>query len=318
MVTQKNYNSLLLKDLKKIVELTSKEPKSLEWLVERMSVTSEDIRFAIEQSASFGYKIRLNSDMVSSKVVAVEIASNEISVGSMIPGRKRIALVTDMHFGSRHCHKEGMLLFLNHAKKMGVETVVCSGDILDGNKHVLLHDQQYFGWDDQVKDLQETLKKAPKFNWIAIDGNHDGYFSNSSGMVSGKGLEAKMREIGINWTFSGVCVGRAVVSGAKIGLWHPHGGASSRNAVNRILTERIESSQEFMNVLVMGHFHKFSVFHVYPQNVLGVAGGTFQRKQSEFSNRISKPWDIGGTIISFNLHEDGRTSEYSAEFFETP
>ena len=229
------------------------------------------------------------------------------------PGRHRVAMISDLHFGSKFCNKKRMIAFLKEAWKQGARVCVVVGDVLDGNKSVLLPEQSSTTFDAQLAELRAFMKKAPAFEFVAIDGNHDGYFSASAGFTSGQLVANDLREHGVDWTFLGVCLGRARIHGARWHLWHPHGGASTRNAVRRILNERAEALQERTDILVMGHFHKFASLPIYPEGIHGVCCPTFQEKGSEFSNRMTRPWDIGGVIVAYNVARNGHVSEVSAE-----
>lgn len=300
-----------------ILRLTAKRARPISDLCERLGINAKAFSDAVKAANAAGFRIRVADGFVSSRAPAIQANAETLAFGDTRPGRKRVALVTDLHFGSRHTNLNGLQAFLEYAKTRGVSTIVCTGDVLDGNKEVLLHDQEKIGWDSQAAAAVAAI--APhRFRWVAIDGNHDGYFSASAGTTSGRLLEAEMRTAGVDWTFAGVCLGRAMVHGARWLLWHPHGGASTRNAIRRILNGKIEGLEEPADVVAIGHFHKFATVAAFPEGVFGVAGGTFQEKKSEFANRISNGWDIGGAIVSWTLDKEGHTSEYAAEFYPVP
>lgn len=300
-----------------ILRLTAKKARPIDALCERIGINAETFADAVESANSAGFRVRVVDGFVSSRAPAIQALGAPVELGDRRPGRKRVALVTDLHFGSAHTNQKGLHAFLTYAKARGVSTIVCTGDILDGNKDVLLHDQNRIGWDNQAAEAVAAIRQHA-FRWVAIDGNHDGYFSASAGTISGRLLESEMRAAGVDWTFAGVCLGRAVVHGARWLLWHPHGGASTRNAIRRILNSKIEGLEEPADVVAIGHFHKFATVAAYPEGVFGIAGGTFQEKKSEFANRISNGWDIGGAIVSWTLDKEGNTSEYAAEFYPVP
>lgn len=230
-------------------------------------------------------------------------------------GRRRVAMVSDLHFGSRWCDADGLVKFLTKVHAMGIRDVVVPGDVLDGVKPLLLPEQDYALFSTQSDFAIRTMKRAPKgMRYYAIAGNHDSYTSHAIGFEAGKALADAMQVAGVDWNYLGECLGHVTLQGARFQLWHPHGGAGTANAVRRILNTRIENLAAPVDVLVIGHFHKYAVVHAYPENVLGVASGTFQKKGSEFSNRLSSAWELGGTVISWTRHSDGSVSEFSSEF----
>lgn len=297
-----------------IVRLVAKRPVPLEIVCQKLNASEAQVLDEIAKAQKAGSTLRYRAGLVG---CAVPISADKIvTLGSAKPGRYTIVNVTDTHFGSAHCDEDALLKFLREAWKRGARVGYCSGDLLDGNKPVLLQDQRYVGFDAQLERATKLFKAAPPFKWVAIDGNHDGYYSASSGFIAGKLTETEMRKEGIAWTFAGVCVGRAVLHGARYHIWHPAGGAGTRNAVRRILNERAESMNEACDVLSIGHFHRFCSFQAYPERIFCLSGGTFQQKASEFANRITRQWDIGGTLVSHTVHKDGTVGEFSADFIE--
>jgi hypothetical protein len=237
--------------------------------------------------------------------------------GAATPGRYRVAHVTDMHFGSKHNDSAALLEFFALAKSRGVCGVIVTGDTLDGAKEVLVPEQRAYGFDEQAKEAVEVFAAAKLGVPVwANSGNHDGYFDHAAGMESGRILATLMREAGVEWSYLGQCLGRVVVHGAKIELWHGAGGSGTRNAVRRVLNHRAESyrGEDTPQVLLVGHYHRYAQFVAYPERVFCVSGGTFQRKRSEFANRISHPWDIGAGILSWTVGADGVAGEFAYEF----
>lgn len=295
-----------------IVHLTCKRAAPIDRLCERLGTSRAELLKEIKEARKAGAVINVTDGYVFTRVAVGP--EKVVHIGETKPKRHHVAHVTDIHFGSKYCDREALLSFLHTAWDLGCRSVACTGDVLDGMKDVLLLEQRAIGFDPQASEAVETLKKAPPFSWAAIDGNHDGYFSNAIGFVSGRLLETRMREAGIDWHFAGVCLGHAVVHGAKWELWHPHGGASTRNALRRTLNERAEALEYHVDILAMGHFHKYTAIPTFPEHVFGLAGGTFQRKRSEFGNRITRPWDVGASIVSYDVDAKGRVWDVAAEF----
>lgn len=281
-------------------------------LCERLACTKRELMAEIREARAAGAVIEVVEGFVGTRVRIG--AGPTVHIGNVKPGRRVVAHVTDLHAGSKYFDAAALSEFLERAWERGARCLVNTGDNLDGHKDVLLLEQSAVGFDAQSRVLVDVFRKAPPFEIVAIDGNHDGYFSNSTGFVSGSLLAHRMVEAGVKWQFAGVCLGSAVVHGARWQLWHPHGGASTRNALRRILNARVEGLHEPLDFLAMGHFHKFASVATFPEGVFAFAGGTFQRKRSEFANRIANSWDIGGTLASFDLDKRGRVSAQAAEF----
>lgn len=303
-----------MKHLWDILRLTQKKAWPIEKLGDRLGLSDKEVRATVKEGQKEGYTVQIRGGIVTSKSPSI-VEHNHPVVGDMRPGRKHVAIITDTHFGSTHCDINGIQKFLKLAWDKGCRIVVHSGDILDGHSEKLLHEQDAVGFDKQAELAVKTISKCPPFQYIVCDGNHDSYFTNNIGMVSGVVLAERMRAAGVKWEFTGVCLGRATIHGARWQLWHPHGGASTRNAIRRILNDRVEALDEGLDVLQIGHFHKYVGLPTYPEGVYGIAGGTFQKKISEFASRIARGWDVGGTIVSFSLYKDGTVGEFSSEFY---
>ena len=240
---------------------------------------------------------------------------SDFTVDNRKIGRCRVAMISDLHFGSRWCDADGIVNFLSRIHSMGIRDVLVPGDVIDGVKPLLLPEQDFARFDTQLDFAVKTIRRAPKgLRFYAIAGNHDSYTSHAIGFEAGRALSDAMKCVGVDWNYLGECLGHMTLHGARIQLWHPHGGASTSNAVRRILNTRIEHLVSPVDMLVIGHFHKYAVVHAYPENVMGVASGTFQRKGSEFSNRLTTDWSIGGTVLSWTRHPDGSVGEFSSEF----
>jgi predicted phosphodiesterase len=238
--------------------------------------------------------------------------------GAREPGRYHAAHMTDLHHGSKHNDSAAMLDFMAIAKSRGVCAVLISGDIIDGFDPKLQRDQRCIETDDQLAEAIDVFAAGNiGVPHVAISGNHDGYSDKAGGICSGRLLEERMRERGVNWTYLDSCLGRVVLHGAKIELWHGAGGSGTRNAVRRVLNHRAEGYErgDEPQVLLVGHYHRYAQFEAFPERIFCVSGATFQRKKSEFANRIAHPWDLGGGILSWTVDERGVAGEFSYEYF---
>lgn len=296
-----------------IVRLTNRRAEPLDRLLGRLKVSQKQFDGALEVATHRGYQIRVSDGYVFSKVASR--AEKTVVVGDTKPGRYKVGVWTDTHWGCKHTDEEGILEHLHRCWDAGCRVMVHGGDNLDGNRPVLLGDQKYVGFDSQFGRLLRTVRKAPPLVYIAIDGNHDGYYSSSIGAACGAIVASRMRELGIQWTFAGVCEGRATIHGADWFLWHPEGGSKDPEGVRRLVGAKARELTEHCDILLAGHLHKFVSFDLYPEHVHGICSGTFQRQKSEFANRMVGPWHIGGSIASYDVDKDQRVSSIAVDFF---
>lgn len=283
---------------------------------ERLALSERELRGVVTQAATDGYLVRIRDGHVFCRVPVG--AGATVTVGAAIRGRAyKFLHWSDTHFGSTHCDENGSLDFLHRGWEAGARICTHTGDMIDGtgpHADKLRADQAYTSWDGQTDRVLRVLKKAPPFTYVAIDGNHDGYSSSAMGCMSGQQFAYKAKEAGIKWNFLGMCLGRAVIHGARTMLWHPMGAGTTRNAVRLALNTRVEALEEPCDFLLAGHFHRRATLLTVPEGVFASGGGTFQRKGSEFANRSARNWDFGGWILRFELDRKGAVAFPSAEW----
>lgn len=299
-----------LKIIEDVVHLTCRRALPAEQVCAKAKLTMKQLLGAVAEAEKRGYSLTIREGMVRSQT-KVEAASR-ITVGATKPGRYCVCHISDLHLGCRHCAEDSIVEHVTMAYEEGARTVVSTGDNLDGNKPVLLADQDYVGFESQYERLLRVVKACPPMTWVVIDGNHDGYYSASIGCPAGKIVQAQMRAAGVDWNYGGMCLGRAEIHGADWHLWHPSGGSASKLGVIKVMNDRVQDLDEHVDILAMGHLHKFVTATL--DDVLLVAPGTFQRKASEFANRITQSWDIGGCLVRYELDRQGRVHGQSAEF----
>ncbi len=295
-----------------IVAASNRKAVPIGAVLAKCKINTQIFQEALAFAEKKGYEIRLHEGMVFSRV-AVR-AAKRVVLGATKPGRYHVGYWSDTHFGCRHSAEDAMLAHRHRCWDAGAKVMVHTGDLLDGNRQVLLADQNYVGWESQYLRLERTVKKGPPLADVAIDGNHDGYYSAAVGTPSGALVAARLREKGRDWHYAGMCEGRAEIHGADWYLWHPHGGSQSKMGVINVLAQKVAFCDEHIDVLAMGHLHK-NVVALADDNVLTITTGTYQRKMSEFANRISQSWDIGGSIVSYELDKKGGVHELACQFY---
>lgn len=296
-----------------IVSFTNRHAKTIGWLTAKLQCSEKELRAAIANGRKQGFLTEIVGENVFTRLA---IATGPlIIIGNKKPGRHHIALYSDTHWGSKHSLEKAQLEFLRMAWKKGCRTVVAPGDLTDGVKPLLVPEQRYTGADEQIAEGTEIWRKAPPFQVVSCTGNHDGYTSHAVGSDIGRVIEQRMQAEGVEWYHSGTCLGQAVVNGARVQLWHPHGAASTTNAVRRTLNARAEKLEVPVDLIVSGHYHHYAAVHAYQEDVFCVGAATFQVKKYEFANRISGGWNVGGAIISFTADRKGRAHEFSSKFY---
>jgi predicted phosphodiesterase len=293
-----------------VVRLTCKRPQHISRVCEKLGISTKELTQIVDQARPQYPNVILKRGWIYTAVKPE--GGPEQVFGTAKTGRYHVTVISDIHAGSSHYASHKLDKFL---KFSSTEYTVSCGDNVDGNKEVLIRDQKYHGFDDQIEDFSRILRKH-KTTYIGITGNHDGYFSESSGFDAGRVLSSRLKEDGVDWRHLGTCLGHAKIYGARWELWHPMGGTSSRNALRRLLNARVEGMLYACDILGVGHFHRHTTVKTFPENVYAFTCPTFQEKKSEFGNRITSPWDIGGLIVSYTIDAKGRCKEVSSEYVE--
>lgn len=295
-----------------IVHHTSRSSKSIGWLTEKLQCSERELRRAISNGQKEGYIVRISGKDVFTKLSVGP--GPTVSIGEATPGRHHIGHFTDMHWGSKHSDLKAQHKFLSFLWKKGVRSLAITGDCTDGVKALLVPDQRFTGADEQLDEGVKVMKEFG-FACAAITGNHDGYTSHAIGFDFGKLMEDRMRAAGVNWNHAGTCRGNAVIEGARTHLYHPMGAASTPNSIRTMLNRHAERLEEPCDCILSGHLHHYASCYAWREKIYCASGGTFQQKRSEFANRISGPWDFGGSIISFSVDSKGRASEFSSQLY---
>lgn len=299
-----------------VVHFTGRSVKTIAWLTDKLRCSEKELRASVAAASKQGFLTQITDGYVFTRL-AIKTGTS-VTLGSNKPGRYNIAHYTDPHWGSKHSLRKAQIDFLKFAWKQGCRLAAVTGDLTDGVKALLVPEQRFTGADEQLAEGLEIWRNVIKtcpYEVAAIPGNHDGYTSHAIGSDFGRIIEERMRAEGVNWTNTGTCLGHATLHGARTELWHPHGAASTTNAIRRTLNARAEKLEEPVDLLLCGHYHHYGAVHAAKEDVFCAAGGTFQVKRYEFANRISAPWDVGGSIISFTVDSRGRAREFSSKFY---
>lgn len=293
-----------------IVRFTNRAPRQIGWLTEKLKCSDVELRRAIAAGAKQGFTTQITGQWVYTRLAIA--TGPTVILGDARPGRKAIGHFTDPHWGSKHSFLKGQKRFLDLCEKRKIEVIADTGDNTDGVKALLVPEQRFAGADEQLDEGVNLLRNYG-FKWASITGNHDGYSSHHLGFDFGRLTEERMRAAGVDWQHAGTCVGNAVLHGARTELWHPMGAASTTNAIRRTLNSRAEHMVQPTDLLLCGHFHHHASGYAAQEDVFYASGLTFQLKRYEFSNRISRPWDIGGGIVHFTVDRRGKAKDFSYE-----
>lgn len=183
----------------------------------------------------------------------------------------KFAVISDTHLNSRLERLDELHTFYAICKKIGVEAVFHSGDILDGNGRMYrghLNEIHTYGVHRQVDYIAKNYPRGiPTF---FITGNHDLSFYNDNGIDVGNLIEKKRKDM----IYLGQYQADFTIGRAKIRLLHPDGGvAYALSYRGQKISEQIPSGNK-PDILLIGHFH--TSFYFWYRNIHILNCGSFQ------------------------------------------
>lgn len=227
-------------------------------------------------------------------------------------GLYKIAIMSDLHFGSKYCLREQIKSFVYEVYSRGVRVILIPGDILDGCYAHAAFEMTHHGVDAQAQDFFETFPNLDGLSIVGIEGNHDFSFTSKVGVHVSPYLENYFKERGReDLTMLGSRSAYLELGGAIIHLWHPLAGCGY--AVSYPIQKQIAKyGKNHVDLLAIGHWHKRCI--VQEGHTFGLAAGTFQGGGSAFGQAIGGAPAIGGTIVSWRLTEDNKVCNVAFEW----
>lgn len=226
----------------------------------------------------------------------------------------KAAVISDTHFGSEHCQRDGLRHFLHTVYDQGIRDVFHPGDFLDGMyRHDAPGSQRYVGIDGQARDALDTLPHLPGLRYHCITGNHDETFTKACGASVGHYLRNFFLGAGRHdIRFYGDRGATLDFHGALVELWHPLSGPSYARSYK--LQKHVEnmSSVAKPNILLTGHWHTFC--HLYTRDVQAIACPTFQGGGGSYGKALGGAPSIGGLVLHWRRNEDGTLRDFGLRY----
>lgn len=299
--------------LKKLLSVTRREPLGFSDLCDKLDLSPARLKSLIAEARKQGIPVHVENNHVGFKVPQPESRVRSIGIAPVVGKRQRVAVISDLHLGSKYCLREQLKEFVQYAYDQGVREILCPGDVLDGIYRHGIFEVSHTGLDDQALDLFETLPELPGLNYRCITGNHDFTFTERTGVDVGDFLMGYFEKRGRkDLHFYGNRGAFLKVNGAIVHLWHPCKGAGY--ARSYAIQKHIEkySSGEKPNILLTGHWHIYC--HVYERGVHGIACPTFQGGGSAFGKSLGGAPAIGGLVLSWDLTEHGTMRHFGIDY----
>lgn len=226
----------------------------------------------------------------------------------------KIGVLGDTHLNSHYSRLDVLHWLYDWFKREGVEFIVHSGDITDGeNMHL---EQAYHlhvhGIDNTVEYVAENYPDIGKQTFF-IKGNHDFSYFKRAGKdictdiavarkdlvyITGKDFEK-------DWWEGNILLGRK--SNCRLKLFHPGNGTAYA------LSYQIQKLAEFLKpeekpkVCIVGHYHK--MHYIFDRNIHFIQSGTTKHQDPWMRSKQLSAM-IGGYILDLYIKDDGTIDQF--------
>jgi hypothetical protein len=297
--------------LQKLVATVRRGPVGMEELCDKLNLSPARTKSLLKEAAKAGVNVQIEHGHIGIRATVPDDRVKKIGVAPAVGDRQRVAVISDLHLGSKYCLRDQLREFVQYAYDSGIRDVLCPGDLLDGIYRHGIFELTHTGLDSQTQDLFEVLPKLPGLSYHCITGNHDFTFAEKNGISVGKFMASYFKERGReDLHFYGDRGAFLKLGGAVIHLWHPKSGcgyAKSYQIQNQINKYTAIKPQ----ILLVGHWHIYC--HVYERGVHGIACPTFQGGGSAFGKSLGGSPAIGGLVLSWQVTAGNTIRHFSIE-----
>jgi predicted phosphodiesterase len=263
----------------------------------------------LEQARAAGVAVDVAHDQVGLHWQDPTDDVRQVTPAPTVGETYRCAVISDTHAGSRYAMRGQLADFVRHAYTEGCREVLHAGDILDGCYRHGVFELTHSGLADQARDAATVLPALPGLTYHAITGNHDGTFSERTGLDVGQAITGAWSALGrSDLTVYGARSAYLRLGGAVIHLWHPK--KAGAYALSYLLQKQVERYSALKpQVLIAGHWHVFC--HVCVRGVEAIASPCFQGSGSDFAKSLGGSPAIGGLILEWRLTEHGTIRDFA-------
>lgn len=276
----------ILKDIQK--------GSSVEALKKKYRITDRVLTATITDLSDMGYDIQNNDDTLSLKMFAAE--ENKSFDMNLSQGWHKMGVVSDTHLSSKCQQLSHLIDIYDKFTADGVEFVIHSGDICDGNRVYKGHEFEVFniGADEQI---DYAVRKYPRanYNTYLIAGNHDLSYYTRDGIDICKRIAKERSDIQYLGQLGAYL---RLNSDIQMYLLHPNGGMSYALSYRpqKIITGFLGGQKP--KILIIGHFHQAE--YLFERNIHTIQALSFQ-SQTSLLRRMGIMPKMGGWIVDFHI-----------------
>lgn len=218
-------------------------------------------------------------------------------------GYYRMGIISDNHFGSRHCRLEVNDDLYDWFAAEKVDRVYNAGNWIEGEMRWNRYELTHVGMQQQVDFFCERYPRRPGIKTYYVAGDdHEGWYQQDTGINIGAFTETNAREkfgrddlryLGYVEAFISL---RHKISGVETKMLVQHPGGGSSYATSYAPQKSVEALQsgEKPAVYVFGHWHK--IFALLIRGVICIGAGC-TKDLDTFGRKKKLAYNIGGTIL---------------------
>jgi len=295
-----------------------KSSTTVEKLVEKLGADVEDIQQVLSDLESSGHIIeRRGNSLKLGRSVAHE-PSQIVRTNHFVGKPLKFGVVADMHLCSKTERLDVLEAAYDEFARQGINTVLCPGNYVDGEKSFNRYELKVHGIADQCQYCIDHWPQREGIKTFYVDGDdHEGWWQQSEGIEFGKYLMLEAKEQGrTDLEYLGYMEADIVLeapAGRTI-IKVLHAGGGSTYALSYTSQKLAESFQggEKPHVCVIGHYHKQE--YCFPRNVHCVQAGCCQ-DQTRFMRKKKIGAHVGFCVITLQQDVNGSVTRFQPEFF---
>lgn len=312
---------------KKVLRFLDDSPRTEGDISRSFKIHKEKVNKIIAELQGRGYQIITPKDPEQADTKQFELRHKQaasfkpLDLKTLFTERKKIAFVSDTHFGSLDQLPSLIARFYEICENEKVEAVFHCGDWSAGdfNHPANIHKVFIPSAEGQMRFLTDHYPKlkSGKLTY-GIGGNHDAQHGAKKGLDAIRNLFVRNRP---DIVYLGPDVGMVKLGKLNIELLHPTGGpgyALSYKGQNIIESEirlnRARKAKEKIHILALGNWHVYNE-QIHSETFV-VCVPCFQQQTEDYMKvKGLDPW-IGGLIYEIVTDEEGSITQITSEFID--
>lgn len=304
--------------VRKLLKVAPKRLDELAPLIERTPGQTLDLLSAMQKAGAnlheLGGRWSLDREPETGQTSKIVLKSDRA-------GWHTIGALGDTHL----CSKQERLAELRDMYRIyeanGVETVLHTGNYIDGEARFNKYELKVHGMDAQLTYLAQQYPQVDGIKTFMISGDdHEGWYGQREGVDIGRYMQNVARQQGrpdlhnLGYMECFVPIEHGVTKKrAMLHVIHPGGGSAYATSYTvQKICEAYEGGEK-PAVTLVGHYHKAE--HLEIRNIHAFQTGCFQ-DQTIFARKKKLTFTIGGWLLKFRQNPDTGAVEEVVSYFK--